>query len=171
MTRRFEAAWAAWNGAGAVATAGWTGAALAALGYAGVAGERVLCPSNTFMATPLAILAAGGRPVFVDCNREDLCMSFADFEAKAELRRTGTRLSHERIHRRARARPDRAHGGDRRLEERCRAPSPRPRASGPPAPPRRHGLRAVQVRRLRPDRALDRQGLRCTVPSAHEHRR
>ena len=58
MTRRFEAAWAAWNGAGAVATAGWTGAALAALGYAGVAGEPVLCPSNTFMATPLAILAA-----------------------------------------------------------------------------------------------------------------
>src|SRR3954463_16577895 len=83
MTRRFEAAWTAWNGAEAVATASWTGAALAALEFAGVRGEDVLCPSNTFMATPLAILAAGGRPGFVDCKREDLCMSFADFEAKA----------------------------------------------------------------------------------------
>jgi dTDP-4-amino-4,6-dideoxygalactose transaminase len=53
----------------------WTGGALAALSYAGVRGEAVLCPSNTFMATPLAIIAAGGRPVFVDCNREDLCAS------------------------------------------------------------------------------------------------
>jgi dTDP-4-amino-4,6-dideoxygalactose transaminase len=87
MTRRFEAAWAAWNGAPAVATASWTGAALGALEYAGVRDRAVLCPSNTFMATPLAVLAAGGRPVFVDCNREDLCMSFADFEARAERHR------------------------------------------------------------------------------------
>jgi dTDP-4-amino-4,6-dideoxygalactose transaminase len=34
------------------------------------------------MATPLAALAAGARVEFVDCNREDLCMSFDDFEAK-----------------------------------------------------------------------------------------
>ena len=87
MTRRFEAAWSAWNGVGAIATSGWSGAALAALEFAGVRGTDVLCPSNTFMATPLAILAAGGRPMFVDCNREDLCMSFADFEAKAERHR------------------------------------------------------------------------------------
>jgi perosamine synthetase len=39
------------------------------------------------MATPLAILQAGGRPVFVDCNRDDLCMSFASFEEKAERHR------------------------------------------------------------------------------------
>jgi dTDP-4-amino-4,6-dideoxygalactose transaminase len=56
---------------------------LAALSYASVSGETVLCPSNTFMATPLAVLAAGGRVEFVDCNRSDLCMSFEDFEAKA----------------------------------------------------------------------------------------
>jgi dTDP-4-amino-4,6-dideoxygalactose transaminase len=87
MTRRFEAAWAAWNQSPAVAFSGWAGGALAALDYAGVAGEAVLCPSNTFMATPLAIQRAQGEVVFVDCNREDLCMSFADFEAKAELHR------------------------------------------------------------------------------------
>jgi perosamine synthetase len=87
MTRRFEAAWSAWNQAPAVAFSGWAGGALAALDYAGVAGETVLCPSNTFMATPLAIGHAGGEVVFVDCNRDDFCMSFADFEAKAERHR------------------------------------------------------------------------------------
>jgi perosamine synthetase len=87
MTGRFEAAWAAWNGAGAVATGSWTGGAMAALEFAGVRGEAVLCPSNTFMATPLAILAAGGRPVFVDCNRDDLCVSLRDFEAKLRRHR------------------------------------------------------------------------------------
>lgn len=84
MTARFEAAWGAWNGLEAVATAGWSGGALAALDFAGVKGETVLCPSNTFMATPLAAIRAGAEVQFVDCNREDLCMSFADFERKAE---------------------------------------------------------------------------------------
>jgi perosamine synthetase len=87
MTARFEAAWEAWNGAPAVALSGWGGGAVAALEFAGVRGQEVLCPSNTFMATPLAILQAGGRPVFVDCNRDDLCMSFASFEEKAERHR------------------------------------------------------------------------------------
>lgn len=84
---RLERAWGAWNELPAVATASWAGGAMAALEYAGVAGETVLCPSNTFMATPLAVLKAGAQPVFVDCNREDLCASFADFEAKAEMHR------------------------------------------------------------------------------------
>jgi perosamine synthetase len=87
MTAAFEGAWAAWNGLASVAFSGWTGAALAALDFAGAAGETVLCPSNTFMATPLAIRRAGGRVAFVDCNREDLCMSFADFEAKVARHR------------------------------------------------------------------------------------
>ncbi len=44
----------------------------------------MLCPSNTFMATPLAAIGAGAEVEFVDCNRDDLCMSFEDFERKAE---------------------------------------------------------------------------------------
>jgi dTDP-4-amino-4,6-dideoxygalactose transaminase len=36
------------------------------------------------MATPLAAIKAGAEVEFVDCNRSDLCMSFEDFEAKAE---------------------------------------------------------------------------------------
>jgi perosamine synthetase len=84
ITEAFETAWAGWNGLPAVATSSWTGAALAALEFAGVRGETVLCPSNTFMATPLAAIRSGAEVQFVDCNRSDLCMSFADFEAKAE---------------------------------------------------------------------------------------
>jgi dTDP-4-amino-4,6-dideoxygalactose transaminase len=83
MTGRFEAAWESENGAPAVALSSWAGGALAALSFAGVSGETVLCPSNTFMATPLAAIGAGAHVEFVDCNREDLCMSFTDFEAKA----------------------------------------------------------------------------------------
>ncbi|HEY3727966.1 MAG TPA: DegT/DnrJ/EryC1/StrS family aminotransferase [Solirubrobacteraceae bacterium] len=84
MVARFEAAWERWNEAPAVAVSSWAGGALAALHFAGVQGETVLCPSNTFMATPLTAIRSGAEVQFVDCNREDLCMSFADFEAKAE---------------------------------------------------------------------------------------
>ena len=84
MTERFEAAWQDLQGLPAVAFSSWAGGALAALHFAGVRGETVLCPSNTFMATPLAALHAGASVQFVDCNREDLCMSFSDFERAAE---------------------------------------------------------------------------------------
>jgi perosamine synthetase len=83
LVQAFEDAWGAWNGLPAVATNGWTGAALAALEFFEVRGKKVLCPSNTFIAAPLAIQSAGGLVEFVDCNREDLCMSFEDFERKA----------------------------------------------------------------------------------------
>ena len=68
---------------------------MAALDFAGVRGETVLCPSNTFMATPLAALHAGAPVQFVDCNRDDLCMSFAAFESKvAEHRPRAAFLVH-----------------------------------------------------------------------------
>ena len=86
-TAGFESAWSASNGLPAVAFASWSGAALAALAYAEVAGEVVLCPSNTFMATPLSAVSSGARVEFVDANRDDLCMSFTDFVAKAERHR------------------------------------------------------------------------------------
>jgi dTDP-4-amino-4,6-dideoxygalactose transaminase len=84
MVARLEAAWKQVCGLESVALSSWSGGALAALDFAGVGpGDTVLCPSNTFMATPLAAVHAGASIEFVDCNREDLCLSFADFEAKA----------------------------------------------------------------------------------------
>src|SRR3954451_5575235 len=83
MLDAFEQRWAAWNGLPSLGLSSWAGGALAALEFAGVKGETVLCPSNTFMATPLAAVNAGATVEFVDCNRTDLCMSFEDFERKA----------------------------------------------------------------------------------------
>ena len=83
LTRRFEALWGEMHGTGAVATASWAGAAIAALDFAGVGpGDVVLSPSNTFMATPLAAVHLGARVEFVDCERDDLCVSLADLERK-----------------------------------------------------------------------------------------
>lgn len=85
MTERFEEAWSSFNGLHAVAFSSWTGGALAALTFAGVGrGDTVLCPSNTFMATPLSATMLGAEIGFVDCNRDDLCMSFEDFQRAAE---------------------------------------------------------------------------------------
>src|SRR5215467_298251 len=85
LVKAFEEAWAAWNGLPAVATSSWTGSALAALEFFELRGKTVLCPSNTFMASPLSMIAAGAKVEFVDCNRSDLCMSFDDFERKVAL--------------------------------------------------------------------------------------
>ena len=84
FTTLFEDKWAAWNGMPSLSFANWSGAALTALEYFGVRGKTVLCPSNTFMATPLSVVKAGARLEFVDCNREDLCLSFQDLKHKAE---------------------------------------------------------------------------------------
>lgn len=86
-TVRFEELWSAWNDLGSVATSSWSGAALAALEFIGVRNEVVLCPSNTFVATPLSVVKAGGRVAFVDCNRTDLCVSYEDFVRKAKEHR------------------------------------------------------------------------------------
>ncbi|MDX6721470.1 MAG: perosamine synthetase, partial [Solirubrobacteraceae bacterium] len=80
LTASFEAAWEVHNGLPAVALSSWTGGALAALEWAQVRGRKVVVPSNTFMATPLAVLAAGATPVFGDCRRDDLCLSLEEVQ-------------------------------------------------------------------------------------------
>jgi len=82
FTHLFEEKWSAYNGVASVAFSSWGGAALAAMEFFDIRGKTVLCPSNTFMATPLSILKAGGRVEFVDCNRDDLCLSFEDLKDK-----------------------------------------------------------------------------------------
>ncbi len=64
----FEAAFATWVGVPhAVAVANGTAALHTALVALGVGpGDEVIVPSHTFVATPLAVLHAGARPVFCD---------------------------------------------------------------------------------------------------------
>jgi len=76
FTQLFEEKWAIWNGLPAVAMSSWAGAAMACLDYFNVRGRKILCPTNTFMATPLSVVKAGGEVIFGDCNKEDLCLSY-----------------------------------------------------------------------------------------------
>ncbi len=76
FTQLFEEKWARWNGLSSVALSSWAGGAMACLEYFKVRGRKVLCPTNTFMATPLSVVKAGAEVVFGDCHREDLCLSY-----------------------------------------------------------------------------------------------
>ena len=40
-----------------------------------ISGKEVILPSNTFIATANAIINAGGKPIFADCNN-DMCLDF-----------------------------------------------------------------------------------------------
>lgn len=82
FTKMFEEKWTAYNNVESVAFSSWGGAALAALEYFNIKGKIVLCSSNTFMATPLSVVKAGGVVEFVDCNKDDLCMDLDDLKNK-----------------------------------------------------------------------------------------
>ena len=82
-TKLFESKWSEYNNLDSAAFSSWSGAAMAAMEFFGLKGKTVLCPANTFMATPLAILNSGAEVQFVDCNRSDLCMSYDDMVSKA----------------------------------------------------------------------------------------
>jgi dTDP-4-amino-4,6-dideoxygalactose transaminase len=82
FTKTFEEKWAAYNQMPSVAFSSWGGAALTALEFFGLKGKTVLCPSNTFMATPWSAVKAGAKVEFVDCNRDDLCLSLEDLKLK-----------------------------------------------------------------------------------------
>lgn len=84
FTNLFEQKWSDYNQLYAVAFSSWGGAALAALEFFNITGKTVLCPSNTFMATPLSVIKAGGNVEFVDCNRNDLCMQLDDLRTKVD---------------------------------------------------------------------------------------
>lgn len=45
-------------------------------------GDEILVPSLTFVSTSHAVLYVGAKPVFVDVDRETLCMDPADLEKK-----------------------------------------------------------------------------------------
>ncbi len=85
FTEQFEQTWGAYHGIDAVAFSSWSGAATATLDFFNLRGKTVLMPANTFMATPLSVLHMGGRVEFVDCNRDDLCMSLDDLRVKIDL--------------------------------------------------------------------------------------
>lgn len=82
MLRTFEEKFGEYVKLGARAISSGGAGLLAILQYLEVEGKDVLVPSNTFWADARAVKMAGGNPIYVDCNKEDLCMSFEDMKAK-----------------------------------------------------------------------------------------
>ena len=79
LTRRFEASFGEYTHIpNTVALSSGGMAILGLLEYLDVRGSEVIVPTNTFMATPLAIKRAGGKVVFADCSRKDLCITLAE---------------------------------------------------------------------------------------------
>lgn len=54
-----------------------TSALFAVLRAIGISGKEVIVPSFTYPATPNAVVAAGGRPVFADIERESMALDAA----------------------------------------------------------------------------------------------
>ena len=44
-----------------------------------------MCPSNTFQATPMLSSLMGAKIKYVDCNKNDLCLSFEDLKKKIKI--------------------------------------------------------------------------------------
>jgi len=84
FTQTFEEKWSDHNQLDSVAFSSWGGAASAALDFFNVKSKIVLCPSNTFMATPLSVKKAGGMVEFVDCSKDDLCVDLDDLKNKID---------------------------------------------------------------------------------------
>lgn len=74
--KRFEMEFAEWIGTKyAIGTNSGTSSLEIPLRAIGVEGKTVICPSNTYMATPIAAVHAGARIAFVDSEKETLQMS------------------------------------------------------------------------------------------------
>ena len=77
FTSKFENEFSLWNESFySIATNSGTSSLEIPLRCLSVTGKVVLCPSNTFMATPIAIIHAGARVQFVDSMIENLQISY-----------------------------------------------------------------------------------------------
>lgn len=80
--RRFEEEFGAYVGAGAKAMSSGGAALYAILEYIDIRDCDVIVPANTFWADVRAVQMAGGRVIYADSNKEDLCLSLEDLKRK-----------------------------------------------------------------------------------------
>jgi len=57
-------------------------------------GREVIVPTNTFVATPNAVLFAGGKPVFADIREDSLCIDPKDVRRKISKNTAGIVVVH-----------------------------------------------------------------------------
>jgi len=78
----------------AIAMNSATAALQAILEFYDCSDREVIVPTNTFIATPNAVLFAGGTPVLVDMHHETLCIDPVDLEKKITKKTKGIILVH-----------------------------------------------------------------------------
>lgn len=84
ITKRFEAAYAQWNGRQyALAHSSGTAALHAAMYGLGLGpGDEMICPSITYWASAVQALSLGARVIFADIDPETLCLDPRSFEER-----------------------------------------------------------------------------------------
>ncbi|MBN1161369.1 MAG: DegT/DnrJ/EryC1/StrS family aminotransferase [Dehalococcoidales bacterium] len=91
----FEKAFATFTGARyAVATNSGTSSLEIILRAIGVDGRTVVVPSNTMMASPVAVVHAGGKVIFADCDKENLQLDPKDLKKKLRADTRAVMLVH-----------------------------------------------------------------------------
>jgi perosamine synthetase len=78
----------------AVATNSGTSSIEIILRAIGIEGSTVIVPSNTYMATPIAVVKAGGRVIFAECRKDDLQLDPDDIEKKIQPDTKGVIIVH-----------------------------------------------------------------------------
>lgn len=82
FTKLFEDKYSLYVNSNSLSFSSWTGATEPIIEFFNLKNQIVLCPSNTFQATPLITKQLGCKIKFVDCNKNDLCMFFNDLKKK-----------------------------------------------------------------------------------------
>ena len=95
QVQQFEKDYASYIGVKhAVAVSSGTAALEILLRLYGIEGKEVIVPTNTFVATPTAVLFSGGKPVFADIKENTLCIDPKDLERKVTPKTAGVILVH-----------------------------------------------------------------------------
>ena len=95
QTARWEESFAQFTGAKhAIACANGTAALELVLRGLGVEGRSVILPTNTFLASALAVMHAGNRVIFADSNPDTLALSLADVARRITLDVAAVMLVH-----------------------------------------------------------------------------
>ena len=82
--KKFEEKWSIHNSLNSLSFSSWSGAAQSVIEFYNLKNKTILCPSNTFVATPMLSKKMGCNVKFVDCNKYDLCISFEDLKKKVK---------------------------------------------------------------------------------------
>jgi perosamine synthetase len=95
FTREFEERFAELVGVRyAVATNSCTSALEIILRSLGISGKNVIVPTNTFLATALAVMESGNRVVLADSNTATLCLDADDLERRTDAETAAVMLVH-----------------------------------------------------------------------------